>query len=51
MQVPLAPRLIRNLAVVYPKERFQSRLVNDFVQFAKERLNAMQSVERRAVGS
>lgn len=51
VQVPLAPRLIRNLAVVYPKERFQSRLVNGFVQFAKERLNAMQSVERRAVGS
>lgn len=49
VQVPLAPRLIRNLAVVYPKERFQSRLVNDFVQFAKERLIAMQSVERRAV--
>lgn len=51
VQVPLAPRLIRNLAVVYPKERFQSRLVNGFVQFAKERLNAMQSVERRAVDS
>ena len=51
VQVPLAPRLIRDLAVVYPKERFQSRLVNGFVQFAKERLNAMQSVERRAVGS
>ena len=51
VQVPLAPRLIRNLAVVYPKERFQSRLVNGFVQFAKERLNATQSVERRAVGS
>jgi len=48
VQVPLAPRLIRNLTVVYPKERFQSRLVNGFVQFAKERLNAMQSVERRA---
>ena len=51
VQVPLAPRLIRNLAVVYPKERFQSRLVNGFVQFAKERLNAMQSVEHRAVDS
>lgn len=51
VQVPLAPRLIRNLAVVYPKERFQSRLVNGFVQFAKERLNAMRSGERGAVGS
>jgi len=28
--------------VVYPKERFHSRLVNGFVQFAKERLTAMQ---------
>ena len=51
VQVPLAPRLIRNLAVVYPKERFQSRLVNGFVQFAKKRLIAMQSVERVAVGT
>ena len=36
--LPLAPRLIRNLSVVYPKEKFRSRLVNTFVQFAKERL-------------
>ena len=39
---PLSPRLIRHLSVVYPKERFQSRLVSEFVQFAKERLAAMQ---------
>lgn len=38
--IPLAPRLIRNLSVVYPKEKFRSRLVNTFVQFAKERLSA-----------
>jgi DNA-binding transcriptional LysR family regulator len=38
--VPLSPRLIRNLSVVYPKEKFRSRLVNTFVQFAKERLAA-----------
>jgi DNA-binding transcriptional LysR family regulator len=43
VQVPLAPRLIRQLAVVYPKERFHSRLVSGFVQFAKERLAALQS--------
>ena len=36
--LPLSPRLIRNLSVVYPKEKFRSRLVNTFVQFAKERL-------------
>ncbi|MEO5764580.1 MAG: LysR substrate-binding domain-containing protein, partial [Casimicrobiaceae bacterium] len=51
VQVPLAPRLIRNLAVVYPKERFQSRLVKGFVQFAKERLAAMQPVDPRAADS
>ena len=43
VQVPLAPRLIRHLSVVYPKERFHSRLVSGFVQFAKERLAAMQA--------
>lgn len=43
IQVPLAPPLVRQLSVVYPKERFHSRLVNEFVQFAKERLTAMQA--------
>jgi DNA-binding transcriptional LysR family regulator len=42
VQVPLAPRLLRQMSVVYAKERFHSRLVNGFVQFAKERLAAMQ---------
>ena len=42
VRVPLSPRLIRNLSVVYPKERFHSSLINSFVQFAKERLAAMQ---------
>jgi len=45
VRVPLTPRLTRHLAVVYPKERFHSRLVNSFVQFAKERFAAMQSAE------
>jgi DNA-binding transcriptional LysR family regulator len=40
VRVPLSPRLIRKLSVVYPKERFRSRLVNTFVQFAKGRLAA-----------
>jgi DNA-binding transcriptional LysR family regulator len=43
--VPLSPRLTRNFAVVYPKERFHSRLVNSFVQFAKERLAAQQGAD------
>jgi len=43
VRVPLAPRLIRDFSVVYPKERFRSRLVNTFVQFAKDRLAALQA--------
>jgi len=39
-RVPLAPRLTRHLSVVYPKEKFRSRLVGAFVHFAKERLGA-----------
>lgn len=42
--VPLSPRLMRTLSVVYPKERFRSRLANTFIEFAKERLRA--SAER-----
>jgi len=45
VRIPLAPRLTRHLSVVYPKERFHSRLVNSFVQFAKERLTALQGAE------
>lgn len=41
VRIPLSPRLIRHLSVVYPKERFQSRLVSEFVKFAKEQLAAM----------
>ena len=44
-RIPLSPRLNRHLSVVYPKERFHSRLVNGFVQFAKERLAALQGAE------
>ena len=38
--VPLSPPLIRTLSVVYPKEKFRSRLADTFIQFAKERLRA-----------
>jgi DNA-binding transcriptional LysR family regulator len=38
VQIPLAPRLIRYLSVVYAKERFHSKVVNSFAQFAKEKL-------------
>jgi DNA-binding transcriptional LysR family regulator len=40
VQVPLAPPLIRQVAIVYPKERIHSGLVSSFVQFAKLHLRA-----------
>jgi DNA-binding transcriptional LysR family regulator len=41
--VPLSPALMRNMSVVYPREKFRSRLVNTFVDFAKERLASLQT--------
>ena len=41
VRLPLAPRLLRTLSVVYPREKFRSRLVNAFVEYAKQRLAAM----------
>ena len=38
--IPLSPRLIRRLSIVYPKERIHSRLVTAFMEFARERLGA-----------
>ena len=38
--LPLAPPLLRNLSVVYPKERMHSKLVSAFLQFAKSELAA-----------
>lgn len=38
--LPLVPKLIRELSLVYPKEKFRSRLVNTFVEFTKLRLRA-----------
>ncbi|MBA3902641.1 MAG: LysR family transcriptional regulator [Rhodocyclaceae bacterium] len=39
--VPLKPRLNRTLSMVYPKEKFRSRLVNTFVEFAKSKLKQL----------
>jgi DNA-binding transcriptional LysR family regulator len=39
--IPLKPRLIRTLSMVYPKEKFRSRLVATFVEFASVRLRAL----------
>jgi hypothetical protein len=43
----LAPPLLRNLSVVYPKERMQSKLVGAFLQFAKAELAAERPVAAR----
>ena len=48
VRIPLDPPLIRHLSVVYPKERFHSKLVNGFVAFAKQRLAAPVSENRFA---
>jgi len=37
-EIPLEPALIRQLSLVYPRERFRSRLVNTFIEFARTRL-------------
>jgi DNA-binding transcriptional LysR family regulator len=46
-RIRLAPPLIRHLCVVYPKERFHSKVVNAFVRFAKERLAQTRAGENR----
>jgi DNA-binding transcriptional LysR family regulator len=43
--IPLKPRLIRTLSMVYPKEKFRSKVVTAFVEFASSRLRA-QAVAR-----
>ncbi len=40
VEVALAPPLVRSLAVVYPRERFHTHLVEDFAVFAREMLAA-----------
>jgi len=45
VQIPLVPRLIRNMSVVYPRERIHSQLVSSFVEFAKQNLGAMPVAE------
>jgi DNA-binding transcriptional LysR family regulator len=39
--IPLAPRLIRTLSLVHPKEKFRSRVVSTFVEFAMSRMREM----------
>ena len=39
--IPLAPRLIRTLSIVYPKEKLRSRLLTAFVDFAMTRMREL----------
>ncbi len=39
--IPLKPRLRRTMSIVYPRERFRSRLANSFIEFAKDRLASL----------
>jgi len=45
VRIPLAPPLIRHLSVVYPRERIQAKIVDDFIRFAKQRLAASRNAE------
>ena len=40
--IPLAPRIARKLCVVYAKQKFHSKMVAAFVEFARQRLGALQ---------
>jgi DNA-binding transcriptional LysR family regulator len=51
VRIPLAPPLIRHLSMVYPKERIHSKVVTEFVRFAKERLAATGTVEDRVAAA
>jgi DNA-binding transcriptional LysR family regulator len=39
--IPLSPPLIRTLSVVHPKEKFRSRLLTTFVEFATTRMREL----------
>ena len=39
--IPLAPPLMRTLSVVHPKEKFRSRLLTTFVEFATARMREL----------
>ena len=49
--IPLSPPLLRQLSVVYPRERIHSRAVNAFIQFAKEELSARHAAGHRAAAA
>ncbi|MGH8802965.1 MAG: LysR substrate-binding domain-containing protein, partial [Casimicrobiaceae bacterium] len=50
-QIRLDPPLIRHLSVVYPRERILSRMVTEFIRFAKARLASRATVDARRVAA
>lgn len=38
LAVPLKPRLMRSVSLVYPKDRFRSRLLNHFIEFLRKNM-------------
>lgn len=40
VQIPLSPRLLRSMSLVYPKERIHLPLVSSFIDFAKQSLGS-----------
>lgn len=42
--IPFAPRMVRHLSAVYPKQKFHSKMLASFVAFAKERLAVLSAV-------
>ncbi|HET7365200.1 MAG TPA: LysR family transcriptional regulator [Burkholderiales bacterium] len=45
--IAFAPRMVRNLCIVYPKQTFQSKLLASFVAFAKQRLAVLAAGQRQ----
>lgn len=41
VSIPLKPRLLRRLSIILPKDRFRSRLVSTFCEFAKQHLRGL----------
>ncbi len=45
--IPFAPRMVRNLSAVYPKQKFHPKVLPGFVASAKERLAALAAAPAR----
>lgn len=43
VSIPFKPRLVRRFSILLPKDRFRSRLVSTFAEFAKQKIRGMTS--------